>query len=162
VLAPGELPEPNGSVVPGEVIYRTYFHGPAYRVLGRAWRSGDVAAGELAAGLPDNHSPAAAVLTAAPRLIELAFQTAGLIEIADHGRLGLPQGIDCVCFQQPAPAEAPGIRAFAQLREGAYDVVVTDATGTPLLAVQGYRTAALSGTVDNAAFAPLRGGAIAR
>jgi NAD(P)-dependent dehydrogenase (short-subunit alcohol dehydrogenase family) len=157
-----ELPQPNGRVVPGEAIYRTYFHGPAYQVLGRAWRSGELAVGELAAALPDNHSPAAAGLVAGPRLIELAFQTAGLAEIADHARMGLPQRIERVRFHQPEPQEAPGTRALARTTDAGYDVVVIAAAGTPLISVCGYATAALAGTVDNGAFTAMQSGAIAR
>jgi hypothetical protein len=39
---------------------------------------------------------------------------------------------------------------------------VVDAAGAPLVGVLGYGTAALSGTVENAAFTALQSGAIAR
>ena len=52
--APGE---PRGSVIDAEDIYRVYFHGPAYRVLKRAWWDENGAVGEMAAGLPANHYP---------------------------------------------------------------------------------------------------------
>jgi len=162
VAIDAELPQPQGEIVPAETIYATYFHGPAYQVLTRAWRAAELVAGELSATLPANHSPGDAELVAAPRLIELAFQTAGLAEIADHARMGLPQGIERVTFHQNAPAEVGGSRAFARPRLDAYDVIVVDALGAPLLTVQGYRTSALEGALDNSAFAALRGGAIAR
>ena len=37
---------PSASVIEAAEIYRIYFHGPAYQVLGRAWREGDQIIGQ--------------------------------------------------------------------------------------------------------------------
>jgi hypothetical protein len=157
-----DIAAPNGNAVGAAAIYETYFHGPAYQVLARAWRDGELAVGELASALPANHAPADAALLAAPRLIELAFQTAGLAELADHARMGLPQAIDAVTFVRPSPAEAAGVRALARPGENGCDVIVVDAAGAPLLVLAGYRTATLSATVENRAFAALQAEVFAR
>jgi hypothetical protein len=72
---------PSGSVVEAADIYRVYFHGPAYRVIERAWRDGNRMVGLFAGGLGNNHHPAAQPTLMAPRLIELCFQTAGLWQL---------------------------------------------------------------------------------
>ena len=89
---------PAGSIMEAADIYRVYFHGPAYQVLERAWRDGDRIIGLMAKNLPDNHHPAERPAVASPRLIELCFQTAGLWEMSEQGRMGLPQHVHQVCF----------------------------------------------------------------
>ena len=81
---------PAGSTMEAADIYRVYFHGPAYQVLERAWRDGDRIIGLMAKSLPSNHHPSERPTLAAPRLIELCFQTAGLWEMSVQGRMGLP------------------------------------------------------------------------
>ncbi|NJD19169.1 MAG: SDR family NAD(P)-dependent oxidoreductase, partial [Gemmatimonadetes bacterium] len=73
-----KLPHPEGAVVDATAIYETYFHGPAYQVLAEAWRHRGDVAGRFASPLPPNHEPAGQATQVAPRLVELAFQTAGL------------------------------------------------------------------------------------
>ena len=53
--------------------------------------------------LPANHAPDADSLVAAPRLVELCFQTAGVAELAADGSLGLPRRVRRL---QVAPAAA--------------------------------------------------------
>ncbi len=90
-------------------LYQVYFHGPAYQVLGRAWRTDGGVAGELSADLPDNHVPPDKPLAAKPRLIELCFQTAGLLGLATEGALGLPQAIGRVlCPAYPRRGRGTG------------------------------------------------------
>ena len=67
-------------------------------MLARAWHIDGGVAGELSAELPDNHVPADRALAAKPRLIELCFQTAGLLGLATEGVLGLPNAIERVVF----------------------------------------------------------------
>ena len=59
-------------------VYRLYFHGPAYQVVGEAWRGDGAAVGRLAEHLPADHEPATAPTLLGPRLEELCFQVAGL------------------------------------------------------------------------------------
>ena len=65
---------------------------PPTRCWPASWRDGDATVGELAADLPANHARAEP-LVAAPRLVELCFQTAGVAELATDGSLGLPRRV---------------------------------------------------------------------
>ena len=148
---------PTAPVVAAPVIYETYFHGPAYQVLEEAWRGDGEVVGRFAAGLPANHEPPEAPTLVAPRLVELAFQTAGLLEIASAGRMGLPQGFRALRLFADPVGEAEGAAVARAMEEGSFDVEVADAAGQVVLALQGYRTAALPGTVGGDAFVSLRG-----
>ena len=77
-----------------EPIYRIYFHGPAYQVLEGVHLEDGRAIGSMVHGLPPNGDPANAASLMAPRLIELCFQTAGILEVARDQRLALPTAYD--------------------------------------------------------------------
>jgi hypothetical protein len=123
-------------------IYQVFFHGPAYQVLDRAWRENGFTIGLLAAPLPANHSPASERLIMAPRLIELCFQTAAIMELVEHGYMGLPRSVSRVRTIR-ASEEANG-PLYALVRPGAepesYDAHVVDASGTVFVELHGYRT----------------------
>ena len=68
-----------------EQVYRLYFHGPAYQVVGAAWKHGDGAAARFAADLPAQVDGPVLI---GPRLVELCFQTVGLLEAGTDGGLG--------------------------------------------------------------------------
>jgi hypothetical protein len=138
------------SVIEAADIYRVYFHGPAYRVVERAWRDGDRIIGQMAQGLPCHHHPSEQPMLMAPRLIELCFQTAGLWEMSAQGRMGLPRQVYQVCSSSaPHLAEGPLYAVVTPYldREG-FDAEVVDATGTRYVRLSGYRTAALPNGVD--------------
>ncbi len=138
---------PNGSAMEADAIYRTYFHGPAYRVLERAWNDGPCVIGQLAAPLPPNHLPPDAPLLAAPRLIELCFQAAGIRDL-QAGRLALPQHVHRVSVATTAAEEPGPVRAVVGPipENGAgVDVDVVDAAGRLLVRLEGYQTIALPG-----------------
>ncbi|MCG8424418.1 MAG: SDR family NAD(P)-dependent oxidoreductase [Proteobacteria bacterium] len=150
---PGRNGEPTAS---GTDIYRIYFHGPAYHVLDRVWRHGDVVVGEMPESLPANHRPEDAPTHMEPRLIELCFQTAGVWEIGKTGKLALPQHIDRVTTLRP-PRDEPGkLHAMVEEREqgGGFDVRVADQDGNLYVILEGYRTVELGG-VDPALRTPL-------
>ena len=89
----GEHQDPpvrEGAEVAADDVYAMYFHGPAYQVIDAAWRDGDRAAAQFASELPANHAPSDQPTQAAPRLIELCFQAAGLWEVGREGRMALP------------------------------------------------------------------------
>jgi malonyl CoA-acyl carrier protein transacylase len=151
-----KLPTPEGAVVEAGDIYRTYFHGPAYRVLARAWRHWGNVAGAFADGLPANHEPAEAPTQVVPRLVEMAFQTAGLAEIAASSRMALPAGFRRLALPGAARGEGASVALARSDGAGVFDVQVADAEGRLVLALSGYRTSALPGTVTDEAFAPLR------
>jgi len=150
------VPPVSEAVVGSDAIYHVYFHGPSYRVVGDAWRAKDVLAGRLAPGLPAGHEPAGGSTIVAPRLVELAFQTAGLAEIAQSERMGLPSRIERLEFRRAANGEPDGSTALVEeTGDGTFDVDVTDKTGRVLLSLRGYRTNPL-GRVENAPFQALR------
>ena len=145
---------PHGSVIDAEDIYRVYFHGPAYRVLKRAWCDEKGAVGEMAADLPSNHHPSDQPFAIAPRLIELCFQTAGMFEMAVQHRMGLPRHVDRVSlYRSPEGAGGP---LFAVVRAdpatGCFDADVIDRAGTRYLQVSGYRTVVFREDVDSRMF----------
>jgi len=146
------------SIVDSAHIYRIYFHGPAYQVVDRAWREGDQIIGQMAQGLPSDHQPSERPLLAAPRLIELCFQTAGLWEIGNHNRMGLPQYVEQLTWSR-APEAANG-PFFAVVtpddKRGTFDAEVVDSHGNRYVRMSGYRTAALPNGVDGASLRGLQ------
>jgi hypothetical protein len=138
-------------------IYRIYFHGPAYQVLEEVSRDGERIIGAMPPALPDNHRPADHPTLAAPRLIELCFQTAGIAEIHSTATLGLPQRIDSVTFSRiPDAGDGPFHAVVNHGRGGGvWDGEVIDASGRVCLVLRGYRTVALEGVVDTSALMPV-------
>jgi hypothetical protein len=144
------------TTVGAEAVYGIYFHGPAYQVVGTAGRAGQAIRADLAADLPPNHEPAGLPLLVAPRLVELCFQAAGLDELVEHQRMGLPSAIDCVELFDAV--ERPGaVAVVVQDHDTGYGATVTDGEGNVLIRLSGYRTMALPGTAETAALAPLLG-----
>jgi acyl transferase domain-containing protein/NAD(P)-dependent dehydrogenase (short-subunit alcohol dehydrogenase family) len=139
--APPPAP-PDGPVIHSADIYKVYFHGPAYQVLGQAWWDGRRLIGQLAAPLPPNHEPADRPLAVAPRLIELCFQTAGLYEMSAYGRMGLPLHVDRIrVSREPDPAAGP---LYCIVTPGSnpdtFDAEILDRQGNCCLQMGGYRT----------------------
>ena len=152
--APGESPD--RPVAGHEDVYRIYFHGPAYQVLDRAWRSNGAVLGKLAPDLPPDHEPSGQPMEMAPRLIELCFQTAGVYELGTAGRMALPTHLDRVTS---FPGEAPGpVWAVVRPRDGdqGVDAEVVDESGRVLVRLEGYRTIELPGPAGEDMLAPLR------
>jgi NAD(P)-dependent dehydrogenase (short-subunit alcohol dehydrogenase family) len=159
-----EAPEPAQQEVPAEDgahagpddIYRVYFHGPAYQVLGGAWSSNGGPAGRLAAELPPNHRPEDAGTVMAPRLIELCFQTSGLWEIGRNGRMALPRHVGRVQVLADPDRAATPLVAVAVPTEDGFDCQVVDAEGRVVVRLDGYGTVELPGGVADEDRAPLR------
>ena len=150
---------PQGAVG-SEAVYRIYFHGPTYQVLGAAWFDGEHAVGALADGLPPNHAPADLVTSAFPRLVELCFQTAGVHQLGTAGVMALPARVARLELVADAAVEpdlpihaivTPGLGAG-----GTSDAVVMDGAGRTVLTMSGYATIDLPGGPDIDALAPLR------
>jgi hypothetical protein len=146
----------NAPAIAPDDVYRLYFHGPAYQVVAEAWRSDGVAAGRLAADLPDNHEPAEMPTVLGPRLEELCFQVAGLWEAGREGRLALPAHVDRVEIHGDVH-EADDLVAVAQpVADGVFDCEVLDGEGRVLVRLQGYRTVPLPAPLPEDIRAPLR------
>ena len=115
----------------------------------QAWRDGDGATARMSSDLPDNHVPADAPLLTAPRLVELSFQTAGLWEAGTAGRLALPMRVGRTSvLRDPASVEGP-LFAKATPRDGGFDVVVTDGSGSVIVVLDGYQTVQLPGDLSD-------------
>ena len=129
--------------VASQGVYDLYFHGPAYQVVSSSWRYDGGNAARMADGLPDDHAPMSAPTFVGPRLVELCFQTAGLWEAAQHGRLALPRHVDAVrLLRDPAQVSGP-LYAVANEVDDHFDCSVRDADGEVVLTVEGYRTTPL-------------------
>ncbi|HZQ67271.1 MAG TPA: SDR family NAD(P)-dependent oxidoreductase [Terriglobales bacterium] len=149
---------PSGAVVEASLIYKLYFHGPAYQVLERTWWDGERVVGLFNHALPVNHQPAERPLAACPRLIELCFQTAGMWEMGVQGRMGLPQHIDRVSFfGTPDPGAGPLYAVvMPHPNSGTFDAEVVDTAGRKYLQLTGYRTVTLADSVDAEALKALQ------
>jgi acyl transferase domain-containing protein len=132
-----------------EDIYRDYFHGPAYQVLEAAWVDGRTAIGRMASDLGDNHAPAHGATITEPRCVELCFQTAGIWEMREVGRMGLPNRVGEARWLR-APGEGPMVAKVTARDDGAFDAEVADASGRPWLVLEGYRTIAVEDAVPGA------------
>ncbi|MBK7974008.1 MAG: SDR family NAD(P)-dependent oxidoreductase [Deltaproteobacteria bacterium] len=149
-------PDAERASVTASDVYRVYFHGPAYRVLEQVWRGGNGAVARLATDLPANHEPPSQPLFAAPRLVELCFQTAGVWQLGTQGRMALPHAIESLTVY-PSAAEPTGeVRAATLARAGGIDAYVIDGAGRTLVTLRGYRTIELPDPVDEESLAPLR------
>ena len=123
-------------------IYKVYFHGPAYQVIDSAWRSGNQIVARFADNLPPNHDPDNLPLMAAPRLTELCFQTASLIGLSEHSKLGLPGGLrEMKILAQPKGAVYAVVgKAVSGNSADLYDISIVDAKGKVYMTISGYRT----------------------
>jgi acyl transferase domain-containing protein/NAD(P)-dependent dehydrogenase (short-subunit alcohol dehydrogenase family)/acyl carrier protein len=149
---------PTGQLIDAAMIYRAYFHGPAYQVLGCAWWDGVRMIGLIADNLSPNHHPPVLKTVMAPRLIELCFQTVGLWEMGIQGRMGLPHHFDKVHLERsPEDAES---RLYAIVapdpRRGSFDVEVVDEAGNRYLYLAGYRTVPFPAGVEAQAMTALQ------
>jgi hypothetical protein len=153
-----DLPgDPMAATLSADQVYSFYFHGPAYQVVSSAWRSGDVSVARLVDPLPDNHAPADAALTTAPRLVELCFQTAGLWQAGLEDRLALPTRVGrASMLADPTTATGPLHAVARETASGVFDCVVVDAAGAVIVRLDGYETIALPAPIADEVAADLR------
>jgi hypothetical protein len=143
-------------VLPSDDVYRLYFHGPAYRVVGAAWRpDGPGVAARLAEDLPAAVDGATGTVIG-PRLVELCFQAAGLLEAAEDGVLALPARVGRVRPGGGEAGESGGPVALARRHGDRFDCVVVDETGRVVLTLEDYRTVPLPDPVPEDIRATLR------
>jgi 3-hydroxymyristoyl/3-hydroxydecanoyl-(acyl carrier protein) dehydratase len=151
-----------GATVSRDAIYRLFFHGPAYQVLSGVTLDDRLAVGLMSDRLPPDMEPANAASLVAPRLIELCFQTAGVIEAARKEALGLPTSYRSVgIYRRPEQAEGLRLHAVVSYSPGAdeYDAQVVDDRGRVYVELSGYRTVALPGRKTIEVSQPERAGA---
>jgi len=137
-------------------IYRVFPHGPAYQVLDEAWRCDGAAVGRLAAQLPPDHQPAGDPTTTEPRLTELCFQTVGLWDIGQAGRLALPGHADLIRTVHKPRGDGDLFALVHPASDGSFDCRVVDSAGDVLVRIDGYRTVPLPGTVADDLQRPIR------
>ncbi len=141
IVVPETRPGVDHVTVGREAIYDTYFHGPAYQVLREVDVDGDHAWGWAPDSLPADSSVEHGGWLAAPRLIELCFQAAGLWEMATRQTMALPASVERVDLHLPADhGGGVKLRAVVEAREDAFDVQVVGADGRVHVDVRGYRT----------------------
>jgi len=151
---------PHGRSLTPDEVYRLYFHGPAYRVVGEAWQDdwhdSPAAAGRLADDLPADRVPPTAGLVLAPRLAELCFQVAGLWEAGTEDRLALPAHVDRLTLLG-GPSDPSGLVAVARpTGPGAFDCCALDGSGHVVLRLDGYRTVPMAVGLADDVRGPLR------
>jgi hypothetical protein len=148
-----------GEIVGPELIYRLYFHGPAYQVLAGVGRAGEWTVGRMADDLPDNHVPPTQQTVTGPRLSELCFQTAGLYEAAASGETALPSAVEMVRLVRDPNHVGGGLHAVLRARPGdgapVFDGHVADGEGSVVLRMYGYRTIALPAAMPDDVRGPL-------
>jgi hypothetical protein len=153
----GRAEAPEGPARPAaghDDIYRVFFHGPAYQVIGEAWHRGDAAVARVAADLPAGHEPQGACTTSEPRLAEACFQTAGLWEIGRAGHMALPAHADLVTMPH-RPQKKTQLFAIVNQGSRGYDCRVTDREGNVVLRVDGYRTVDVDGSLPPGLIQPI-------
>jgi hypothetical protein len=135
---------PAGVTFDDAAIYRVFFHGPAYRVLEGVHVDGGSAVGVMREALPPNARDPEADERTSPRLVELCFQTAGMLDVARRSAFGLPAALRSVRLTGAARPE--GVRLYAEVHpgdDGGLDARVVDADGRVHVVLSGYRTVAL-------------------
>jgi acyl transferase domain-containing protein/acyl carrier protein len=154
---------PEGAVMEAADIYGIYFHGPAYQVMGSAWREGNRIVGKMADRLPENHSPAELPVLMAPRLIEFCFQTAGLWEMSEQGTMGLPLHVERAGLWLPSNLAVGELYAVVTPGQDgeSFEAEVVDSAGNRMVTLAGYRTVALPTKVDSELLKALYGEVLA-
>jgi hypothetical protein len=148
-------PKKGSKVVESEDIYKVYFHGPAYQVIDKGWKIKDDLVGLYSSKLPSNHTPDDLNLNTLPRLLELGFQTAGIMEMGMKNQMGLPSSINHLRIYED---EEKGKKLYAVVkqRDEDYDITVVNDKGETLLEVEGYGTAVFMTDMDEKMVAPLK------
>ncbi len=131
-------------------IYSFYFHGPAYQVLDRVLIDNGRAIGVMANNRPPAINPPNAATLIDPLLIEFCFQTAGLWQASHDGVMALPTEIDSVAVFRPTPPPGePQLYAIVTpVSSGVFDAQVRDEEGNVYVAMRGYHTVALPGSIE--------------
>ncbi|MGB4810820.1 MAG: SDR family NAD(P)-dependent oxidoreductase, partial [Candidatus Phosphoribacter baldrii] len=145
-----------GTPLDNDNVYAFYFHGPAYQVVGEAWRKGDGSMTRMAAPIPDNHVPADAPLAIAPRLAELCFQTAGLWEAGTAHQMALPTRVGRLrVLRDPATVDGPLYALARPAGESKFDCAVIDGRGSVVVRMDGYESIVLPAPIPDAVMGAL-------
>ncbi|PID95922.1 MAG: hypothetical protein CSA84_07545 [Actinomycetales bacterium] len=133
-----------GTPLANSDVYAFYFHGPAYQVVGEAWRKGEASITRMTEDLPDNHTPADQPTTNAPRLAELCFQTSGLWEAGTQHRMALPTRVGRMrVLIDPASVDGPLYSIARPAGESAFDCAIVDGKGNVVVRMDKYESIVL-------------------
>jgi len=158
---PGHFQLPSsGPLVNAAKVYELFFHGPSFQVIGGAqYRSGEMLC-RLRQKLPDSHRVSGTVSQMAPRLIEFALQSAGLLEVACNGRMKIPDFIGSierfVAIDVDAPLEIFAVASYGAVDQAFINVDIVDAANRLILRVNEYRTVVLPFSFSAEVIAALR------
>jgi hypothetical protein len=121
-------------------------------VVQKAWWDGKQMVGLMADKLSSNHCPPELVTSAAPRVIELCFQTAGIWEMGLDSRMGLPLHIDRLTLS-PKITELAASPLYAVVTrkpdQSSFDAEIVDANGNRYVRFTGYHTISVPDSIDS-------------
>ncbi|MBC7792312.1 MAG: SDR family NAD(P)-dependent oxidoreductase, partial [Clostridia bacterium] len=153
-----EMPRDPG--IDSQEIYKRYFHGPVFQVIGKVTTFGeDGAEGRSVAPWPTwltgiGHQQ----MMTMPFARETAFQVAGLWEMAEFGRMALPAGVASIELGEPVPAGTEVIvearRLSSSPNGSVFDIWTRSADGRIHDVMRGYRTVTLRPLTDDERFEP--------
>ncbi len=152
----GVPPSPAGATLAAADIRKVYFHGPAFQVLEAVWKDGSRTVGRLVSEHPPLQSPAGARLLTEPRLVELCFQTAGVIELGTSGRLALPARVRRIALHAAGDVSGGLVAVTEPAAAGGFEAFVAGADGRVVVEVSGYETVEVPLEVDGALLEPFR------
>ncbi len=137
-------PKKGAKIVDSKDIYKLYFHGPAYQVIDKSWKMKNEVVGLFAEGL-----------NTLPRLLELGFQTAGIMEMGVHNRMGLPSHIDVLQVYKGQDDLKGQLYAVVDQIEDGYNISIVNDKGDIFIFLKGYKTAEFMMNMDEELTAPL-------
>jgi hypothetical protein len=158
------LPSQPSGPVKARDIYSLFFHGPWFRVIREAAKVN----GDMVAYSALNRAEILDVdrYETAPRAIEFGLQTAGLLELAETGRMMIPKAIQEIeilnAGDEPSGGHVIAIARRSRCREerelltNSVDIAVTDGQGRVLIRIRGYETAPIPFSVDNSGLGHVR------
>ena len=131
-------------VVTKEEIYKRYFHGPSFQVLGGILRVNEKESLAVYNTTPKPQWPAPKALLANPMLIEAAFQCCGFQDMSVANKMTLPDGIkEVAVFKRDVPPQTlylygvnKGLTADGKTLHDAY---VFDEQGNVWVEFHGYQ-----------------------
>jgi len=141
-------------------VYALFFHGPAFQVVASAAVRSGLMQCRFASGLPPSHRHRPSDSEIAPRLLEFALQSAGLLELTDSGRMMIPHSIGRVDRFSSVDVDYSGelvsVARFGSPERSSIDVDILDERGRLMMRVGQYRTEPLPFVGNATAAARLR------
>ena len=137
--------KPNGAPMKNdeydqEKIYDLFFHGQSFQVLEAAENYQD---GMRARVASERLDPPVGEQASAPMALEALFQAAGLWQIVNQGKMGLPSMAQSVTIYG-TPAKKRTVECFTiRHSDGSYEALLRDEDGRVYMALEGYEMATM-------------------